>query len=210
MHPPAPVHVIVAVALAYLAGSIPVAYRLSRGFGTDIFQAGDGNPGTANVFMSVSRSLGAAVFLLDALKGFTPVVLAKAIGVPDAMLPVVGAAAVAGHWNPIFLKFRGGVGLATAIGAGLALMPIAGAVGLALGVAVAAGARNTELGAGAGYTASMIASSVLKPGWSGSLGAVALALLVLIHRQWLRGHHRRHDPATTTAPKDELAHSNTQ
>ena len=101
--------------IAYLFGSIPFGLILTRlaGLG-DIRGIGSGNIGATNVLRTGNKKLAAATLLLDALKGTIPVLIAKQFG-PDLEV-LAGAGAVVGHIAPVWLKFRGGKGLATAIG----------------------------------------------------------------------------------------------
>ena len=108
--------------IGYLLGAISFAVIIARSKGVDIFNEGSGNPGATNVKRILGRKWGNAVFALDALKGFT------AAGLPllvyhDDRLAVIGLiAAILGHSFSVFLKFRGGKGVATTIGGLLALM----------------------------------------------------------------------------------------
>jgi glycerol-3-phosphate acyltransferase PlsY len=102
--------------------------------GVDLFDIGTGNPGAANVFRKVDRRLGAAVFVADGLKGAIPVVIAWLFGAPQNLWVVAGAAAVVGHWYPVFNRFRGGAGLASGAGAVIILMPLAGVIGMIAGM----------------------------------------------------------------------------
>ena len=95
-----------------------MAYLVARFRGFDIFEVGTRNPGATNVFRVVSRSLGTLVLVLDALKGLLSVVMANILGVIPEAMSVAGAAAVVGYWYPVSLRFKGGAGLATAVGAG--------------------------------------------------------------------------------------------
>ena len=90
-----------------------------------------------------------------------------------------GAAAVAGHWHPLPLRFRGGAGLATAIGVCIGALPIAAAVGLAVGVAATAGWRNVGRGAGLGWTALLGVALGLGERWYVVLGLVGLGAIIL-------------------------------
>ncbi|MSQ33189.1 MAG: hypothetical protein EXR60_02030 [Dehalococcoidia bacterium] len=104
--------------LGYALGSVPVVYLLARAWGVDICSVGTGNPGAANVYRAVGRVPGVLVFLADAMKGAGAVLLARALGVAPELVVLAGAAAVVGHWYPLALRFRGGAGLATALGRG--------------------------------------------------------------------------------------------
>ena len=113
------------VMLSYLAGGIPTGYLVVRRLmGIDIRQRGSGNPGTANVYRIAGAQAGAVTLLVDALKGFVPVLIAHRL-YPDQPWFVVlcGAAAIIGHDWTVFLGFKGGKGVATSAGVFAALTP---------------------------------------------------------------------------------------
>jgi glycerol-3-phosphate acyltransferase PlsY len=117
--------ILVAAASAYLLGSVPFGYLLYRfRQGGDIRNAGSGNIGATNVVRTVGIAAGAATLLLDAGKGYAAVALAGylSMGSPEAA-PAAAFAAILGHMYPVFLKFRGGKGVATGLGAFLAISP---------------------------------------------------------------------------------------
>ena len=112
---------------AYLAGAAPAGYiitKLLKGF--DIRKHGSGNPGATNVFRVVGAGAGAATLLFDFSKGFLPVFLAAKFfdNVTPLFLILTGLAAIAGHVWTVFLRFRGGKGVATGAGVFVALMPL--------------------------------------------------------------------------------------
>jgi len=118
---------IVFMLVSYLSGSIPFGYILTKIVkGIDIRHHGSGNPGATNVFRVVGKVPGIITFLLDALKGFIPVMLAgKYFGSSDETIIIVaGLMAISGHVWTIFLKFKGGKGVATTAGVFAALIPI--------------------------------------------------------------------------------------
>jgi glycerol-3-phosphate acyltransferase PlsY len=117
----------VASALGYLLGSIPIAYLLVRWrFGLDIRDVGSGNVGALNGYeVSRSRLVGVAVLAGDMLKGVIAVLLGRALETEGFVTgAVAGTAAVIGHSFPVWLRFRGGRGLATAAGVMLAIAPV--------------------------------------------------------------------------------------
>ena len=108
-----------AVALAYLLGSVPFGYLISRfGAGRDVRQEGSGNIGAANVTRVVGKGAGLLTLLLDAGKGFLAVWITRSLA-PDhaSWLMAAALAAIVGHMYPVWLGFRGGKGVATAAGA---------------------------------------------------------------------------------------------
>jgi glycerol-3-phosphate acyltransferase PlsY len=121
------------VVAGYIAGSMPWGYWLVRVFrGEDIRTKGSGNIGATNVWRVYGRSLGVPAVILDTAKGFAPAFIAtELVGHGGGVL--AGAAAMLGHWRPLFLGFRrGGKMVATAGGAFLGVAPLVG--GLAAGV----------------------------------------------------------------------------
>lgn len=116
--------------IGYLLGAISFAVIVSQRQGVDIFKAGSGNPGATNVKRVLGAKWGNLVFALDALKGLV------AAGWPililgEIRLAVIGlVAAILGHSFSVFLKFRGGKGVATTMGGLLAIMPLCLLVGL--------------------------------------------------------------------------------
>ena len=113
-----------ALALGYLLGSIPFGLLLTRAFGKgDIRDIGSGNIGATNVLRTGSKGLAAATLILDALKGSAAVLVAQAY-LPDAV-NFAAAGALVGHLYPVWLKFRGGKGVATLLGILVPLLPIA-------------------------------------------------------------------------------------
>ena len=114
---------------AYLLGSLPFGLLLGKAAGTDVRQAGSGNIGATNVSRLVGKRLGALTLLLDAGKALLPMVAAGWLlaGQPgtDRWVALCGAAAFLGHLYPLYLKFRGGKGVATALGIFLYLEPLA-------------------------------------------------------------------------------------
>jgi glycerol-3-phosphate acyltransferase PlsY len=102
---------------SYLLGSIPTAYLAGRFLrGKDIRQLGDENAGAANVYRELGPVAGVLVGVFDAAKGAVVILIAQAANMPQAVVLITGATAVVGHNWPVFLGFRGGRGVSTAIG----------------------------------------------------------------------------------------------
>jgi acyl phosphate:glycerol-3-phosphate acyltransferase len=118
------------IVLSYLIGSVPWGYLLARSQGIDIRRQGSGNIGAANAARVLGKKWGYLVFLCDFLKGFLAVKLGAIIAayfLANIVLAsaVAGIACVLGHDYPIWLRFKGGKGIATLAGATLALLPLA-------------------------------------------------------------------------------------
>jgi len=123
--------------LSYLVGAIPTGYLLARLKGVDIRKVGSGNIGATNVYRCIGKSWGILTFILDFLKGYLPAVIfpifcqrwsAGISGVHLSML--CGCMAVIGHNWPVYLRFRGGKGIATGAGALLGFAPLAMLIGV--------------------------------------------------------------------------------
>jgi acyl phosphate:glycerol-3-phosphate acyltransferase len=134
----------VVVVASYLLGSIPFGYMAGRLAGIDVRNFGSGNIGATNVVRLLGKRYGYPVFALDFLKGLAAVTLSSAVArIADAQWPSaemfgISAAisAVVGHSFPLWLKFRGGKGVAVAAGALFGLMPLAALIGIAIWVGV--------------------------------------------------------------------------
>ena len=118
----------VLLVVAYLLGSIPFGVVVGRLFyGVDVREHGSGNVGTTNVFRVLGKKAGAVVMVFDILKGYVPAAIAAALFTPWAAI-FIAAAPVVGHMYSIFLRGRGGKGIATGAGVVLALVPLAFAI----------------------------------------------------------------------------------
>jgi glycerol-3-phosphate acyltransferase PlsY len=175
----------------YLLGSIPFAFLMARRLGgVDVRAAGSGNVGAANVLRTTRVSVAIAVVALDLAKGSAAVWLAGELGAGVAARAVTGVAAVIGHVYPIWLRFRGGKGVAVAAGVFGVLAPPATAIAVAIFVTTVWATRYVSLG-------SIIAALALPP-LVGSVGATsdseplvyaaaaAAALILFRHRGNLR------------------------
>ena len=115
---------VIALAAAYLAGSLPLAYLMGRWVkGIDIRQVGTMNMGTMNTFYEVGFWPGMLVLTVDIGKGAVAVAIARALETPQIIELLAGMVAVVGHVLPVWLKFKGGKGGATCIGVLAFLMP---------------------------------------------------------------------------------------
>lgn len=184
--------------LAYLLGSLSFAVLLVRAkTGKDIRAEGSGNAGATNVLRAHGKKLGAAVAAADILKGTAAVLLVRLVTADPRYAAAAGFAAVLGHVFPIFYGFRGGKGVATAVGAFLLLAPLATLACLAVFVLVVALTRYVSLGS--------VIAIVLLPPVAGLvfhapraivLAAAAVAILVVFKhtenlKRLARGEERR-------------------
>lgn len=193
--------VVTAIATAYLLGSIPFALIVGKMFGIkDIRQAGSGNLGATNVWRQAGAVAGILVLILDVAKGAAAVMLARwlisasATGTTyDLIMVTCAMVAVIGHVFPIYLKFRGGKGVATGLGVMLSLLPAATGVALLVFVLVVVATRFVSLGsilagiALSGY----VLTAKYACGTNMSVVYVALAILLALlvvwtHRQNIR------------------------
>jgi len=144
-------NITLAIVIAYLLGSIPFAYIAGRLVkGVDIRQVGGGNMGAVNTMREIGPVPGFAVLLADMAKGSLAVLVAQWLGLSLPFVFVVGLVVVAGHNWPVWLKFKGGQGLATTLGVLLALVPIEFAISFAIIVIAVLITSNMRLGAGVG------------------------------------------------------------
>ncbi|MBN2162161.1 MAG: glycerol-3-phosphate 1-O-acyltransferase PlsY [Pontiellaceae bacterium] len=121
--------VILSVA-AYLFGAVPFGLLVAKSRGVDIRQHGSGNIGATNVFRVVGKGWGIFTFVLDALKGFIPAFVFPLIGKLEGDYSVLfGLLAIVGHSFPVYLKFKGGKGVATSAGMLLGVAPAAVGIG---------------------------------------------------------------------------------
>ena len=153
---------VIALVLAYLLGSISFAVVVSRFSGlADPRTFGSGNPGATNVLRTGNKKAAALTLLGDALKGTVAVVVARQWGFEEGTVNLVALAAFFGHLYPIFLKFKGGKGVATGAGILLALSPLMGLGVLATWLLIAFLTRYSSLAA--------ILAALSAPAWTTSL-----------------------------------------
>ena len=130
----------------YLLGSIPFGYLIGRSYGVDIRTKGSGNIGAANILRVIGKKPAAVTLLLDAVKGFLPTVLVRQVFLlPSNWVITVGLAAIIGHTFPVFLKFKGGKGVATSLGVLIGLSPLTAFFILLVWLAIFAASRIVSL-----------------------------------------------------------------
>ena len=131
-----------AIVVGYLIGALPLAVRVSRRQGIDIFMVGTRLAGASNVLKRVGKVPAFLVLIGDLAKGVLAVVVGRLLGLEGSWVLLPAAAAVFGHWNSVFTGFRGGDGLATLGGVIIGLFPIAGVVSVGLAGVVSLGGQR--------------------------------------------------------------------
>jgi glycerol-3-phosphate acyltransferase PlsY len=191
------------VAAAYLLGSIPFAFLAGRSRGVDLRTIGSGNLGAANVFRALGRRMGIAVMAADIGKGVVAVLIARAL-TDDPWPAIAAGAAVAGHVLPVWMRFKGGKGVAVGGGAVIGLMPLASLILLPFWLVVVLLSRFTSLGSILGAAAAT--PLVWAMGYSApniAFTAIASAAVLLLHRgnivRLFRGRENRIQLSRRTA-----------
>jgi acyl phosphate:glycerol-3-phosphate acyltransferase len=196
----------VLVVLAYLAGSFPTGVLLARARGVDLRQVGSGNIGATNVGRALGRSWGVLVLLVDAAKGFLPVVLARQLGQGPWVLAAVGFAALLGHSFSVFLGGKGGKSVATALGAALAIAPLPALGCLVIYAILLAALRISSIGSISGVLAFPLLVWLLGPRVPAfyAFGVAAAALVIVRHidnlKRLARGEELKATSGSGSAP----------
>lgn len=180
--------------VGYLLGSIPFGVLVAKRMGVDIYSVGSGNPGATNVLRSIGKPAGYTVFLLDFLKGVLATVwfkfgLVAFSGDPNLALWGLPAA-VLGHTYPLFAKFKGGKGVATAMGGLLGVMPGCLLIGLVSWGVIFVTTRYVAV-ASIGFGLSLPLCSIIGY-WNaedkgGHFSKVLLSLIIMV---WIIWRHR--------------------
>jgi len=144
-----------AIVAGYLLGSVPTGYLVGRSRGVDVRAVGSGSMGATNVFRAVGGKLASFVLIVDVLKGLAAVLLGSALaGEPWGIL--AGAAAMVGHTFPVWLRFKGGKGVATGLGVIFGALPLAAPIIIPIWLVVVITTRFVSL-------ASICAAIMLAP-----------------------------------------------
>ncbi|WP_425341729.1 glycerol-3-phosphate 1-O-acyltransferase PlsY [Citromicrobium bathyomarinum] len=182
---------LLAALIGYLLGSIPFGYLLTRAAGLgDVRAQGSGNIGATNVLRTGSKKLAAATLLLDLAKGLAPVLIARALfDQPDTMpaaalgpVPAAALFAVIGHCFPVWLKFKGGKGVATNAGVCFGLAWPLGLTYAIVWLGVLGGLRISSLAGMAAVVCAAIAAAVLEYEALVPVLALIAALVLWLHR----------------------------
>ena len=174
---------LIAVVAAYLVGSIPFAQLLSRRRGVDLRRVGSGNVGASNVLRTLGVRPAVVAMMLDAVKGTVAVLVAQRLTNGVAAPVMAGLASMIGHVYPVWLRFRGGKGVATAAGAFAVLTPVA--VAAAMGVFLLTVALTRFISVGSMAAALTLAGWAIAsdaPAVVGIGAAIGAALVLVGHR----------------------------
>lgn len=152
---------------AYLVGSISTGDIVTRAMGVNIRELGTGNPGTANIAREVGRRAGYSVFVLDVAKGTAITLPLLLLGQPTwGALPLV-AAMLLGQFFPVFFRFRGGTGMAAAMGSTVGILPYGAVIGLVAGLAFLRSTRNVGWTGLVFFAVTVVAGGLLHWSWVG-------------------------------------------
>jgi glycerol-3-phosphate acyltransferase PlsY len=193
---------LILIIVAYLLGSVPFGVIIARAHGKDLRIIGSGNIGATNLSRALGRKWAYFCFCLDVLKGMLPMLAGiKLISAPPSIAELflwlaAGIAAVLGHIFPIYIKFKGGKGVATSFGIALGLWPyytICAAVSMVIWVVVVLAKRYISLAsivASIAFPVVLILAILLAPTWNLAnlwpllVAAIAISLMVVIrHRE---------------------------
>ncbi len=165
---------------AYLAGSITWGDIIARLYGVDIRAVGNRNPGAANVYRCVGPIQGIAVFLADVLTGFVVVLPASGLPAPEVTRLVASVMVLVGTAFSVFWGFRGGTGLAKAMGAAMAINPAGFFIGAPLGILIVWKFHNPGWGGGVVMGITALASALLYGDLAGLGNVLLLSALVFL------------------------------
>ncbi|MEX2541170.1 MAG: glycerol-3-phosphate 1-O-acyltransferase PlsY [Trueperaceae bacterium] len=171
---------VVFIVIGYLVGSVPTGYLVARAHGVNIQKVGSGNIGATNVLRAIGPGPAMLVAVMDPLKGFLATIFPVLLGVDPWTVALTALATVLGNNFNIFLRLRGGKGVATSLGAFLAVNPVVAILAAVLGLYTMALGRYVSLGSLVGITAAplmLLASGRTAP--AELFLAVALALLAI-------------------------------
>jgi acyl-phosphate glycerol 3-phosphate acyltransferase len=190
---------LIAAAIAFGFGAVPVAYTIGRLNGVNVFKVGSRQAGATNIWREVSRKQGILVTLIDWAKGLTAILMARQLGLEGAELLVPTAAAIAGHWNSPFTKFKGGDGVVTLMGTSMGIAPVVVFIGLALGAVISIGFNSkfshpSLWGGIVGYTTFIALSfrpnSNIDP--NVVYGLTGIGIAILLHSMYFHKRHKHY------------------
>ncbi len=156
------VQLLVLITLAYICGSVPFAKIVGQYYGVDIQKRGSGNIGFANVLRVLGWKAAIPVLVLDVGKGFLPTVLAYVL-FDGTVAFLIGFLAVLGHLAPVWLRFRGGKGVATSLGVVLAVTPLVGLIGFLVYILMSVIVKTSSVASLAAGISVLVAGVLLYP-----------------------------------------------
>lgn len=175
---------LLALLAAYLLGSVPFAMISSKLFGlADPRSYGSGNPGATNVLRSGNKKAALLTLIGDALKGWAAVFIAQRMGLSTTVIGLVALAVFLGHLYPVFLKFKGGKGVATAAGVLIALDPLLGLAVAGTWLFIAYAVRYSSLAAVVAAGLAPVFSGLMHGGNSQTI-VVGIIAMALIGKHW--------------------------
>ncbi|MBI2058331.1 MAG: glycerol-3-phosphate 1-O-acyltransferase PlsY [Nitrospirae bacterium] len=178
---------IAVVLLAYLLGSIPTGLLLAKAKGIDIRTVGSGNIGATNVTRNLGKALGAVTLIGDLLKGVLPVVLARIMDFSSLWIAAAALAAFCGHVFTVFLKLKGGKGVATAFGVFLGIQPSVALIAAGVWLVMFAIFRYSSVGSLSAATAFPVALWIIRDDKFLTVLALLIALIIYLrHRENIR------------------------
>jgi glycerol-3-phosphate acyltransferase PlsY len=185
-----PLTQILFIIVSYLIGAVPFGLLFTRLFsGIDVRTVGSGNIGATNVLRAAGKKGAVLTLLADCLKGFLPAFLARMLFHDDLITAFSGAAAMLGHVFPVYLRFKGGKGVATSFGVVLAVSPGAGLIALLVWLAAAIIWRYSSLSALIAIASYPLVTFVVPPSPSKPYGLLSLFIFGMIyfrHRENIR------------------------
>ena len=170
---------VLAVTLGYLVGSIPFAYLLSRRHGIDLRRAGSGNVGASNVLRTTGVWAAVLAMMLDGVKGTLAVLMAQLLSASLLATVAAAFASILGHVYPVWLRFRGGKGVATAAGAFALLAPEAMGIAAAVFLIAVILTRFISVGSIAGALTLVIVAAITDVPGVVAIGATASTLIIV-------------------------------
>ncbi len=189
-HAPA---LLTAIVVGYIIGAMPLAVRVSRRRGIDIFAVGTRLAGASNVLKRVGKVPAFLVLIGDLAKGVLAVVVGRLLGLEGSWVLLPATAAVLGHWNSVFTGFRGGDGLATLGGVIIGLFPLAGVVSVAVAGVISLGGQRIPytslLSVVFGYSTLATLNVINQDQLALTFGLGGVSAIVLAHA--ISGHVKR-------------------
>lgn len=205
---------VLAASVAFFLGSIPTAWLVARSRGVRIFAVGTHQAGATNVYHEVGRAAAVFVGLVDAAKGGLAIMIAVWAGLEGSWLLLPAVAAIMGHWNSPMTRFRGGDGVATAVGVMITISPVGTVVPILVGGLVATALKNrvahpSAWGGIAGFATLNVLAAVTGTGMSAATvaGMTLIAASIFLHSYV---YHRRQPDAYRIDVLDEVLDSDHQ